>query len=61
MSKKLPVNVLKWVKKLLKFNEDFKKNYNENSNKGYILEVDVVQKIQKIPKICLIFIRIFHS
>ena len=38
-----------------------KKNYDENSNKGYILEVDVVQKIQKIPKICLIFIRIFHS
>ena len=24
-----------------KFDEDFMKNYDENSNKGYILEVDV--------------------
>ena len=28
-----------------KINEEFIKNYNENSNKGYILEVDV-----KYPK-----------
>ena len=41
MSQKLPVNGFKWVKKLSKFNEDFIKNYDENSNKGYILEVDV--------------------
>ena len=26
---------------MLKFNEDFIKNYNEDSDKGYILEVDV--------------------
>ena len=26
---------------LFKFDEDFVKNYDENSNKGYILEVDV--------------------
>ena len=26
---------------ILKFNEDFIKNYDEDSNKGYILEVDV--------------------
>ena len=25
---------------ILKFNEDFIKNYNEDSDKGYILEVD---------------------
>ena len=43
MSQKLPVNVFKWVKqkKLSKFNEDFIRNYDENSNKGYFLEVDI--------------------
>ena len=41
MSQKLPINGFKWVKKLFKFNEDFIKNYDKNSNKGYILEVDV--------------------
>ena len=43
MSQKLPVNSFKWVKqkKLSKFNEDFIKNYDENSNKGYFLEVDI--------------------
>ena len=41
MSQKLPVNGVKWVKKLSKINEDFIKDYDENSNKGYFLEVDV--------------------
>ena len=45
MSQKLPVNNFKWVEDTLKINEEFIKNYNENSNKGYILEVDV-----KYPK-----------
>ena len=27
--------------KLLKFNEDFIKNYDKDSDKGYILQVDV--------------------
>ena len=35
------VNGFKWIKELSKFNKDFMKNYDENSNKGYILEVDV--------------------
>ena len=39
-SQKLPVNGFKWKKNMLKFNEDFIKNYDENSDKGYILEVD---------------------
>ena len=30
-----------WVEDLSKKNEDFIKNYNEDSDKGYILEVDV--------------------
>ena len=45
MSQKLPVDGYKWKKNMLKFNEDFIKNYDEDSDKGYILEVDV-----KYPK-----------
>ena len=49
MSKKLPVNGFKWLDtsetsalaRSNKINEEFIKNYNENDNKGYILEVDV--------------------
>ena len=41
MSQKLPINGFKWVKKLSKFNERFVKSCNENSDKGYFLEVDV--------------------
>ena len=45
MSQKLLVNNFKWVEDISRINEEFIKNYNENSNKGYILEVDV-----KYPK-----------
>ena len=41
MSQKLLVDCFKWVKKLSKFNEVFIKNYDENSDIGYFLEVDV--------------------
>ena len=43
MSQKLPVDGFEWVEEnnLSKFDKKFIKNYNENSNKGYILEVDV--------------------
>ena len=41
MCEKLPVNGFKRVTKLDKFNEDFIKNYNENSNVRYFLDVDV--------------------
>ena len=40
MSENLPVDGFKWVKDLSQFNEDFTKNYDKNSNKGYFLEVD---------------------
>ena len=40
MSQKFPVNSFKWVEDLLEFNESFIKDYDENSDKGYILEVD---------------------
>ena len=41
MSQKLPVNGFKWVEKSSRFNEIFTKNYNENSDIGYFLEVDI--------------------
>ena len=53
MSKTLPTNGFKWIDNnetagpsaKYVINEDFIKNYNENNDKGYILEVDV-----KYPK-----------
>ena len=41
MSKKLPVNGFKLENDLSRFNENFIKNYNENSDVGYFLEVDI--------------------
>ena len=41
MSQKLLVDGFKWKKDMLKFNEDFIKNHDEDSDKGYIFEVDV--------------------
>ena len=41
VSQKLPVNCLKWAKNLSTFNEIFIRNYDENSYKGYFLEVDI--------------------
>ena len=38
---KIVWNCFKSIKKLSKFNEDFIKNYSENSNKEYIFELDV--------------------
>ena len=45
MSQKLPVNDFKWIEDTSKINEEFIKNYDENNDKGYILEVDA-----KYPK-----------
>ena len=41
VSQKLPVNGFEWIEELSQFKEDFIENYNEDSNKGYFLEVDV--------------------
>ena len=40
MSQKLPVNNFEWIKDTFQFNEDFKKNYNEEIDERYLLEVD---------------------
>ena len=41
MSQKLLVDGFEWAKKLSEFDERFIKNYDEDNDKGYILEVDV--------------------
>ena len=41
MLQKLPVNNFEWIENTSQFNEDFIKIYNEESDEGYFLEVDV--------------------
>ena len=41
VSKKLPINGFKWKNDLSKFKESFRKNYNEDSDVEYFLEVHV--------------------
>ena len=40
MSQKRPVNNFKWTEVTSQFNEDFIKNCNEESDKGYFIEID---------------------
>ena len=41
MSQKFPANNFEWIKDTSQFDEDFIKNYNEESDEGYFLEVNV--------------------
>ena len=41
MSQTLPINGFKWEDDISRFSERFTKSYNENSNEGYFLEVDI--------------------
>ena len=41
MSKKLRIDSFKWCHDLEKFTNDFIKNYDEDSDAGYLLEVDI--------------------
>ena len=41
MSQKLPLDGFKWVEETSRFNEGFIKSYNDNSDEGFFLEVDV--------------------
>ena len=40
MSQNVPVNNFEWIKDPSRFNEGFMKNYNEESDEGYFLQVD---------------------
>ena len=50
MSQKLPVNNFEWIKDTSQFNEDFIKNYNEESDEEYFLKIDV-QYLEKLHKL----------
>ena len=41
MSKKMPTDNFQWIEDLLIFTEDYIKNYDKNSDTGYLLVVDV--------------------
>ena len=47
---KLPADNFEWIKDTSQFNEDFIKNYNEESDEGYFLEVDV-QYLEKLHEL----------
>ena len=55
MSQNLPVNNFEWIEGTSQFNEDFIKNYNEESDEGRFIEVDV-----HYPKDCMNFTMIYH-
>ena len=55
MSQKLPVNGFKWINDVTEIDEKFIKYYDEDSDKGYILEVDV-----KYSRNYMIYIVIYH-
>ena len=50
MSQELPLNNFDWIKGTSQFSKDFMKNYKEEIDKGYFLEVDV-QCPEKLHKI----------
>ena len=54
MSQKLPVNNFEWIKDTSQLNENFIKSYNEESNEGYCLKVDV-QQFEKIHETIMIY------
>ena len=41
MSQNFPENNFEWIKDTSQFNEDFIWNFNEESDEGYFLEVDI--------------------
>ena len=50
MLQKLLVNNLKWIEDTFQFNEGFIKNYNEESDERFFLEVDV-QYLEKLNEL----------
>ena len=54
ISQKLPVGSFKWIKNTSQFNKDFIENYNEITDEGYFLKVDV-----QCSESCMIFTMIY--
>ena len=60
MSQKLPLNNSEWTKETSRFDEDFIKKYNEESDKGYFLVINV-QYIEKLHEIHNDLPRFYHK
>ena len=41
MLQRFSVNNFEWIENISEFNEDFIKSYNEQSDEGYFLDVDI--------------------
>ena len=50
MSQHLSAYNSEWIKYTSQFNDDFIKNYNEESDEGYFIEVDV-QYLEKLHEL----------
>ena len=50
MLQKLPANKFEWIEETFQFNEDFIKNYKEESDERHFLKVDV-QYLEKLHKL----------
>ena len=50
MSHKFPVNNFEWIKDTSQFNEDFIRNHNEESDRGYFFEIGV-QYFEKLHEL----------
>ena len=50
ISQNLPINNFEWIEDTSQFNEDVIKNYNEESDEGYFLDVDV-QYLEKLHEL----------
>ena len=50
MLQKLPLNNFEWIKDTSQLNEDFIKNYTEESDEGYFLEINV-QYLEKLHEL----------
>ena len=48
---KLPANNFEWIKDTSQFNEDFIKHFNQESDVGYFLQLDIQypEKLHKLP------------
>ena len=50
ISQKVPLNNFEWIEDTSQFNEDFIKNYNEESDEGYFFEIGV-QYLEKLHQL----------
>ena len=59
MSEKFLVDGFKWIKNAFQFNENFTKNYNEDSCTGYFFKIDVqsLEEIHNLNNYLLFFLK----